>query len=49
MHKALYSNYNKKIPTMVIKLVMEKAYDRVNWSFLDKNLEALIFGVKWHQ
>lgn len=34
-------------PNMVLKLDMEKAYDRVNWSFLLKVLRHMGFSDKW--
>ena len=37
----------KKIPETLIKLDFQKAYDLVNWSFLELVMEKLGFGRKW--
>lgn len=34
---------------MVVNLDMEKAYDRVSWSFLDLVLEKFGFGETWRK
>lgn len=34
---------------MVLKLDMKKAYDRVNWYFLDGVLEKIGFEAKWRE
>lgn len=45
-HKII-SNIGKKgkRANMVIKLVMDKAYDRVDWTFLMKVLQKMIFDI----
>lgn len=42
MHNGIHLVYKKKNPTMVGKLDMEKAYDRVKWIFL--NMILIKFG-----
>ncbi|GKV38927.1 hypothetical protein SLEP1_g46780 [Rubroshorea leprosula] len=37
----------KKQPAFVFKADFEKAYDCVDWSFLDWMMESLSFGTKW--
>ena len=37
----------KKIPGTLIKLDFQKAYDSVNWSFLELVMEKLDFGRTW--
>lgn len=49
MHEVLNSIHNKKYPTMVVKLDMEKAYDRESWSFLDLVLEQFRFEETWRK
>lgn len=49
MYEVLHSFHKKNKAIMVYKLDMEKAYDRVNWDFLDKILGIFIFGAKWRE
>nr|XP_025621448.1 uncharacterized protein LOC112712731 [Arachis hypogaea] len=37
----------KKIPTWLIKLDFQKAYDRIWWSFVDRVLKSMGFGEVW--
>ena len=37
----------KKIPGTLLKLDFHKAYDSVNWSFLELVMSKLGFGRKW--
>ena len=37
----------KKIPSTLIKLDFQKAYDSVNWAFLKMVMEKIGFGRKW--
>ncbi|GKV52656.1 hypothetical protein SLEP1_g59229 [Rubroshorea leprosula] len=38
---------NKKQPAFVFKADFEKAYDCVDWSFLDWMMDSFGFGIKW--
>ncbi|XP_015950345.1 uncharacterized protein LOC107475226 [Arachis duranensis] len=37
----------KRVPAWIVKLDFQKAYDRVRWSFVEKVLLNMGFGVKW--
>ena len=32
---------------MLVKLDIEKAYDKLSWQYMDKMLEAFGFGLEW--
>lgn len=49
VHEVIHSMHNKKTPTMVMKLDMEKAYDRVSWFFLDMVLVKFGFHEVWRK
>ena len=36
-----------KLGFMALKVDMSKAYDRVEWNFLEKIMERLVFDIKW--
>ncbi|KAH9291381.1 hypothetical protein KI387_043430, partial [Taxus chinensis] len=49
-HELIHSLHNSSRAGMLLKLDFSKAYDRVNWRFLLKSLQALGFGAhfcKW--
>jgi hypothetical protein len=46
-HEIIHDIHRKKQSGVVLKLDYEKAYDRVNWSFLNDMLESRGFVVKW--
>ena len=41
------SRGKSKVPRVIYKLDMEKAYDHVNWEVLLYLLNRMGFGVKW--
>ena len=45
--ESIHSVQNNKTPNMLIKLDIKKAYDRVDWRFLCKCLEAYGFSKQW--
>lgn len=49
MHELLHCVKVKKEEVMLIKMDMEKAYDRVKCSFLDKIFDRFGFELKWRE
>lgn len=49
MHEVLHSVNIKKEVAMILKLDMEKAYNRVSWKFLIDVLERFGFGEDFRQ
>ena len=45
--KRLQLRLESKIPGVICKLDIEKAYDNVNWEVLLKLLKEMGFGEKW--
>ena len=43
VHEVIHSMEVGKREAMLLKLDLSKAYDRVDWSFLDLVLQAFIF------
>lgn len=46
-NEAIMEHRSKKKEGVVLKLDFEKAYDHVDWDFLDKVLMKKGFGYKW--
>jgi hypothetical protein len=40
--------HSKKLNGVILKLDFEKAYDKVNWSFLQQTLRIKGFSLEWH-
>ncbi|GKU94416.1 hypothetical protein SLEP1_g7914 [Rubroshorea leprosula] len=47
-NELIHDAKRRKRPTLIFKADFEKAYDSVNWSFLDCMLQKLGFCEKWH-
>ena len=47
VHEILHSIKCKKLSGMLVKLDIAKAYDKLNWQFIQKMLEAFGFSVNW--
>lgn len=46
-HEIIHEIHRNKEEGIVLKLDYEKAYDRVNWDFLEEMLRSRGFGEKW--
>ena len=46
-NECLDSRLESGIPSVIVKLDIEKAYDRVNWSALFYHMERMGVGEKW--
>jgi hypothetical protein len=49
LHEALHELRRKKQKGVILKLDFEKAYDKVNWNFLQQLLRLKDFSGKWFQ
>jgi hypothetical protein len=47
LHETIHEMYRKKLDGVIIKLDFEKAYDKVNWSFLQQTLRMKGFSPLW--
>lgn len=49
LNEALDEAKRKRIPRFFFKVDFAKAYDSVNWIFLDDMMNGLKFGVRWRK
>jgi hypothetical protein len=49
LHKAIHEMYRKKMSGVILKIDFKKAYDKVNWDFLQQCLRMKGFSDKWCQ
>jgi hypothetical protein len=49
LHETIHELHRKKMSGVVLKLDFKKAYDKVNWSFLQQTLRMKGFVEKWCQ
>ncbi len=47
VHETMHSIKEKKLLGMMIKLDLSKAYDKINWDFLEKIMLAFGFEKEW--
>jgi hypothetical protein len=47
LHETLHELEKRKLSGVVLKLYFEKAYDRVNWSFLQQTMRMKCFSPRW--
>jgi hypothetical protein len=47
LHETIHGLHRKKQKGLILKLDFEKAYDKVNWSFLQQVLRMKGFSGKW--
>ena len=47
-NEAIWWVKEKKMKAVLLKLDFHKAYDTIRWSFIDRVLELMGFGTKWH-
>jgi hypothetical protein len=47
LHEIIHEMHRKKLNDVILKLDYEKAYDKVNWSFLQQTLRMKGFSPLW--
>jgi hypothetical protein len=47
LHETIHEIHKKKMSGVILKLDFEKAYDKVNWNFLQQTLRVKGFLEKW--
>jgi hypothetical protein len=47
LHETIHELHKKKMSGVILKLDFEKAYDKVNWDFLQRTLRIKGFSRKW--
>lgn len=47
LHEVIHELRRKKLRGLIMKIDFEKAYDNVNWSFLEEVLTHKVFPVQW--
>jgi hypothetical protein len=49
LHETIHELHHKKLDGVLLKIDFEKAYDKVNWSFLQQAMCMKGFHPKWCQ
>jgi hypothetical protein len=49
LHKTIHEMHRKIKRGLVFKIDFEKAYDKINWSFVQQTLRMKVFLPKWYQ
>jgi cytochrome oxidase Cu insertion factor (SCO1/SenC/PrrC family) len=47
LHETIHELHHKKLDVVILKIDFKKAYDKVNWSFLQQVLRMKGFDPKW--
>jgi hypothetical protein len=47
LHETVYELHRKKLNGVILKFYIEKAYDKVKWSFLQQTLRMNGFSEEW--
>ena len=47
LHETIHEMHRKKLDGIILKLDFEKAYDKVNWDFLQQTLRMKGFAPIW--
>jgi hypothetical protein len=47
LHETIHELHTKKLNRVIFKIYFEKAYDKVEWSFLQQTLHMKGFAPKW--
>jgi hypothetical protein len=47
LHETIHKIHRKKMSGVILKLDFEKAYDKVNWNFLQQTLSIKGFSGLW--
>jgi hypothetical protein len=49
LHETIHEMHRKKQNGLILKIDFEKAYDKINWSFVQQTLRMKDFSPKWCQ
>ena len=47
LHETIHEMHTKKLDGIIFKIDFEKAYDKVDWKFLQQTLRIKGFSQKW--
>jgi hypothetical protein len=48
LHETIHEIHRKKMSRVILKIDFKKAYDKVNWDFLQQSLRMKGFSDKWY-
>jgi hypothetical protein len=49
LHEMIHELHKKKQNGLILKIDFEKAYDKINWTFVQQTLRMKGFSPKWCQ
>jgi hypothetical protein len=47
LHETIHEMHRKKENSLIFKIDFEKAYDKINWSFVQQTLRMKVFSPTW--